>query len=333
MNSNLKNVTPYLVSERITSSDITYLDWNESVHVNQSVVKHLTSNLPKLNLYPDPNNTLLKQSLAKYTGVLSDFIEAFNGSDAALETAFRALINPDTTVLIPYPNYSQVNPVIQSLGGKIEYCDISHLEESIKTTKPDLVYLSNPNNPIGYIYDIKPVVVNNPGTYFIVDEAYFEFHTDKTVFDLAYRLPNLVVTRTFSKGLGMAGLRLGYLTSNSYILDKIKSIKNFKQVNVIAESAGKFILDNIDKVQADIEQTNEIKADFLSQIKGVRVYDSYANFVLIEHPRAKDIIETLKSVGLQVRDRSQFISNTVRITIGKSKTMNKIANIINNQSI
>lgn len=333
MNSNLKNVTPYLVSERITSSDITYLDWNESVYNNKGLVKFITEHLPKLNLYPDPNNTLLKASLAKYTGVLSDFIEAFNGSDAALETTFRALINADTTVLIPYPNYSQVNPIIQSIGANILHCDISNLEESISELKPDLVYLSNPNNPIGYIYDIKPVVLNNPGTYFIVDEAYFEFHTDKTVFDLAYRLPNLVVTRTFSKGLGMAGLRLGYLTSNSYILDKIKSIKNFKQVNVVAEAAGTYILDNISTVQDSIQEINDNKQHFLSQIKGVRVYDSYANFVLIEHPRAKNIIETLKSVGLQVRDRSQFINNTVRITIGKSKTMNIIANIINKQSI
>ena len=333
MNYNLEKVTPYSVSERITSPDMVYLDWNESSYMSDLVVSNLQSKLTQLNQYPDPNNTLLKEQLSLYTKVDSEFIEAFNGSDSALDYTFRTLLNSKDRVLVPYPNYTQINQTIQSLGAYITFCDITLLEESIESHKPQMVYLSNPNNPTGYVYDIKSLVKKYSSIYFIVDEAYYEFYTDSSVFNLAYKLSNLIVTRTFSKGLGLAGVRLGYLTTNSYIINKIKTIKNFKEVNRIAEAAGIIALQNIEHIQKDISEMLKTKKKFLSQLKGVRTYDSYANFILIEHPRVKDIIEDLKQNNILVRDRSKFINNTIRITIGKPDVMAVVAKIINRHSI
>lgn len=333
MNYNLEKVTPYVISERIISPDMVYLDWNESSYLPDIVSFRLQEKLTELNQYPDPYNSLLKSELSYYTNVDKEFIEAFNGSDSALDYTFRTLLNSKDKVLIPYPNYTQVNQTIQSLGAYVAHCDITSLEEAIVAHNPQLVYLSNPNNPIGYVYDIKPLVKKYPNIYFVVDEAYFEYYTDYSVFDMAYKVSNLVVTRTFSKGLGLAGVRLGYLTTNAYIINKIRTIKNFKDVSRLAEAAGVAALQNVSIIQKDILETNKTKKKFISELKGVRTYDSYANFVLIEHPRIKDIIDDLKQNNILVRDRSKFINNTIRITIGKPDVMGAVAKIINRHSI
>lgn len=333
MNYNLEKVTPYVVSERITSPDMVYLDWNESSYLPDIVHQGILESLDKINQYPDPHNSLLKAELEYYTKVDREFIECFNGSDSALDYTFRTLLNSKDKVLVPFPNYTQINQTIQSLGAYISYCDITSLEESIQAHKPQMVYLSNPNNPTGYIYDIRSLVKKYTNIYFLVDEAYYEYYKEASVFELAYKHSNLIVTRTFSKGLGLAGVRLGYLTTNSYIMNKIRTIKNLKEVSRLAETAGIAALQGISLIQDDIKETLDTKKKFLSSLKGVRTHDSYANFVLIEHPRVKDIIDDLKSNNILVRDRSKFINNTIRITIGKPDVMKVVAKIINRHSI
>ena len=297
MNRNLDKISPYVISDRKYSSDMIYLDWNEGYDIPDEVRKHIQNKLYKFkwNQYPDLTSNILLDKLSKYTNTDKEFIQVYNGSDSALDHSFRILLNDGDNVIIPAPNYSQINQTITSLGGVIKYCDIGRLEETIKETENlKVVYISNPNNPMGYVYDIKPLVLKYPEIFFIVDEAYYEFSKQYSIFDSAFKYPNVIVTRTFSKALGLASIRLGYLTSNSYIISKLSKIKNFKEVNQIAQIAGSSILDNIHLVETGIERMKIIKQGFLRTIKGVRVYDSHSNFVLIEHPLVSDIISDLK---------------------------------------
>ena len=336
MNRNLDKISPYVISDRKYSSDMIYLDWNEGYDIPDEVRKHIQNKLYKFkwNQYPDLTSNILLDKLSKYTNTDKEFIQVYNGSDSALDHSFRILLNDGDTVIIPAPNYSQINQTITSLGGVIKYCDIGRLEETIKETENlKVVYISNPNNPMGYVYDIKPLVLKYPEIFFIVDEAYYEFSKQYSIFDSAFKYPNVIVTRTFSKALGLASIRLGYLTSNSYIISKLSKIKNFKEVNQIAQIAGSSILDNIHLVETGIERMKIIKQGFLRTIKGVRVYDSHSNFVLIEHPLVSDIISDLKKNNILVRDRSDYINNTMRITIGQPENMKTIAEIINKYSV
>jgi len=336
MNRNLDKISPYIVSDREYTSDMIYLDWNEGYELSDSIIDSITTELhnTKWNQYPDLSSKDLLDRLSEYTNTDKEFIQVYNGSDSALDHSFRILLNDGDNVIIPAPNYSQINQTITSLGGIIKYCDIGRLEETIKETKNlKVVYISNPNNPIGYVYDIKPLVKKYPEIFFIVDEAYYEFSKQYSMFDSAFRYPNVIVTRTFSKALGLASIRLGYLTSNSYIVSKLSKIKNFKEVNQIAQIAGKVVLDNIHLVEASIILMKTIKDEFLENIKGVRVYDSHSNFVLIEHPLVNKIISDLKDNNILVRDRSDYINNTMRITIGSDSDMKTITNIINKYSV
>ena len=332
MNHNLEKISPYVISERKYSTDMVYLDWNEGpdlpVDLKNKIYKEFKSF--KFNHYPDLMCGDLIKSISEYTKVDADFIQIYNGSDSALDNSFRVLLNENDTVCIPYPNYSQINQTITSLGANIEYCDITTLELKINELKNlKVVYISNPNNPMGYVYDIEPLVVKYPEIFFIVDEAYYEFSKQYSMFGKAYKYPNVIVTRTFSKALSLASVRLGYLTSNSYLLSKLCKIKNFKDINQLAQISGKIILENINIIEDNISKLNDTKKEFIDTIKGVRIYDSYANFVLLEHPMVSKIISDLRDSKILVRNRSSYINNSVRITIGKSTDMNLISKVIN----
>lgn len=333
MNVNLKLVEPYSISERQFTDNMVYLDWNESCFNPDPVINYFkNSPFKNYNLYPDPTNLDLIESLGKYTNTNTKFIDVFNGSDSALDYTFRTLLNIGDSVLIPFPNYSQVNQTITSLGCKIIYCDIEEIDKSLKNDIK-LVYLSNPNNPLGYCIDPTHLIKKYPNIYFIVDEAYHEFAPEFTLFAKAHEFPNLIVTRTFSKALCMAALRLGYLTTNLDILEKIRLIKNNKEINRLAQIAGVVTLNNIEWYFDKINLTNHNKKSFVDSIENVKniyVYNSKANFVLIKHPSIKKIIQDAKLKNILIRDRSKFISNTVRITIGNTESMDALSKIIKN---
>jgi histidinol-phosphate aminotransferase len=333
MNVNLKFVEPYNISERQFSDNMVYLDWNESCYNPEPVINYF-KNSPffNYNLYPDPTNFDLIDSLSKYTNTNSNYIDVFNGSDSALDYTFRALLNIGDNVLIPFPNYSQVNQTITSLGCNILYCDIEAIEKSI-TSEINLIYLSNPNNPIGYCIDPVNLIKKYPNIYFVVDEAYHEYAPEFTLFEQANKFENLIVTRTFSKALCMAALRLGYLTSNLNILEKIRLIKNNKEINRMAQIAGVVTLNNIEWYRNKIELTNKNKHEFvdsLCNVKDLHLFNSNANFILIKHPKIKKIIEESKTKNILIRDRSKFIEDAVRITIGTKESMDTLSKIIKN---
>lgn len=111
-------------------------------------------------------------------------------------------------------------------------------------------------------------------------------------------------------------------------MNKIRSINNFKQVNTLAAIAGVEALKDFKSIQSNINLTNRVKKMFVGMLKDYRIRDSHANFVLLEHTRAKEIINELKSLGILVRDRSKFINNTIRLTMGTGADMHQIAEII-----
>jgi len=330
MNVNLNNVKPYLLSKRITSDKMITLDWNESPFEPIPVIQYFEKHkFTKFNSYPDPSNRDLKKEISRYTNVDESYIETFNGSDSALDYTFRVLINHGDQVLIPTPNYTQINQTIVSLGGEIIYCTIEELTNQIKVKQPKIVYLSNPNNPLGYNIEVLSMILENTNVYFVIDEAYFEFSNNFSVFDKAQNIENLVVTRTFSKALCLAALRLGYLTSNQNILKKIRSIKNFKEVNKLAEIAGVVTLKNIDWYYKSVDEINRIKVNFAKNLKNVKIYNSSANFILIQSDKYFQILEELQKENILVRDRSAYVDNTLRISIGKENDMSIVSQIIN----
>lgn len=344
-NSNLENMSEYVLSDRINinqEENYIKLDWNELViQPNQNLHNDLINFLKtgQLYSYPDVVASRLKQMISNYVERPVDNIQIFNGSDSALRDIFASFVYNGTKVLLFEPTYTQVKPFIQMMGGEI----VSSQIENIFSThdyrfedieKADIIYIVNPNNPTGFLLEknkIIEIIEKHKNKIFIIDEAYCEF-SNVSVVDQINKYENLIVTRTFSKAFGLAGVRLGYIVTNSKLLSLVNKVHNTKEVNTIAQVSAISSLNNIKYIKKYCQYINDVKDFFVSQLlkNGFEVAESRSNFVLIKLENSKQFIEILKNKKILIRDRSNLtnLKNCVRITIGTKEQMIKILDVL-----
>jgi histidinol-phosphate aminotransferase len=339
-NRNLFKIKHYTPSKRSQNSDSKKLDWNEcNLTFDEDYLLKLRKSVSnvKLSEYPNINNDELLIALENYCGINKNKIQTFNGSDSALHYIFATFLNPETKVLMYYPNYNQVESYIQLYSNNLNYSHISdpfgnhtYNFEDIKDN--DVVYITNPNNPTGKIIEpevIKELLKLYPSKLFIIDEAYYEF-SNKTCVVLTNDFDNIIVTRTFSKAFSLASIRLGYICTNETIIDQINKIRNTKEVNSFAQTLGVTALNNIQYIEKRVNQVIKNKEFFVNELKKLNIefIESMSNFVLIRVKDSSFLINRLMEKDILIRDRSNFIGleNCVRITIGE---MNDMITIIN----
>ena len=329
---NILNIKKYEISERASFKGDKWdlLDWNESSFgtcdaIKDDIQRHIFGK--DLSEYPDVLCKELKQELEKYTKVPEKNIEVYNGSDEALRDIFTVFVDNNTKVLTYQPSYTQVDTFIKTNTTKYKKEQIrdplsQHVYDFEICKNFDVVYLVNPNNPTGKIIQIekiKELLLKNPHTLFIIDEAYYEY-SGITCSELVLDHDNIIVTRTFSKAFGLASLRIGYILSSSKILSFLRKIKNFKSVGTLAQVGAASCLRNLDFFNFCIEQIRKNR-DFLfneiNKIKGFKAVESRANFILVKTPNSDLVIEEFKKNNILIRDRSKMknLKNCVRITI------------------
>ena len=179
-----------------------------------------------------------------------------------------------------------------------------------------LLWLGNPNNPDGKIIlrkDIENICENNPTTIIIIDEAYAELCSGfESVNDLVNTYNNLIVVRSLTKAFAIPGIRLGYIVASTSIIEKLKAIKMPWSVNKIAIEAGKFILDNYQKLLPDknaVSTESKVLQNELNNIAQLEVIPSDCNYFLVklEKSDAAGLKQYLiENYGLLIRDASNF---------------------------
>lgn len=309
------------------------LDWNEasvppSPRVYQAIVSFL-SNSNHLNWYPELGSRSLANSLSDYTGVPADQILITNGSDDALDLVCKTFVGHGDRVLVPVPTYTHFLVYAQTRGAQI--CDffsrnifdadIDRLEAQVRSEHFKLVYLVSPNNPTGVVYtreEVARLLRAAPTTLFIVDEAYHEFYGE-TVIDLVESYENLVVTRTFSKCFGIAGLRIGYLCTSDSVMRELARPFNPKSVNRLGQVAAQACLEDLPYYRWYIEEVQRAR-DFLVRelnARGLRTYATPANFILVEIQEPTRFCALMADEGVHIRDRSDLprLPNFVRMTL------------------
>lgn len=345
-NKKTNELKPYVVSSRSISTDEDWLvlDWNESTNKIDNYIKDSLIEFVKkgeLNLYGDIECTVLKKKLGEVIGIEETSLTFFNGSDSALNICFEALLDEGDKVLTIEPEYSQVSTFIHMKGGvkrsyllnTIQKPLISDINSSIIGAK--IFYFSNPNNPIGFYFDkneIEYMLISNQNTMFFVDEAYYEF-CGSSASDLVSKYSNLIIFRTFSKAFGLAGIRLGYIISNSSNISVINKIRNGKEVSSIAQIGAVSALKHYNQIQNKIEELVEVRDWFFTQLKKLPnylVFPSSANFLLLKHKEFKIIIMDLRDNNILVRDRSTMhgLEDCFRITIGSKIEMTRVLEIL-----
>lgn len=339
--AHIEQIKPYkITSQDVWSSfapdELLKLDWNEAPSNFPFYAKALCELADKRGMtswYPDFLAIKLSAKLAKFVNVPSANILTFPGSDVALENICRAYLGIGDTVSILCPTYENFFVFAAQTGADLSFVTLEQpfevdwewLEtELLIKRSPKAVYLVNPNNPTGIILHrekLIKLIKSYPSTLFIIDEAYIEFTDEHSLCSIVQETQNLVVTRTFSKCFGLAGVRLGYMVASLSIIQTINKIRNGKNVTMIAQHLGIVALDNLryfDKWVNEVRSAKEIFENWCSKHE-IQYFPSHGNFVMFCVNNAADICSKLRADGVYVRDRSRIVSGAIRVTIGSKQ--------------
>jgi histidinol-phosphate aminotransferase len=289
--------------------------------------------------YPDFVPDSLRQRLAEFAGWKKDGVLVGNGSNELLQATLMVLIKSRSRVAIPFPTFTVYRLIARVLGagivdiplGSDMAFDVDGLISKSQEAGAGVLVINTPNNPTGAVLkanDLRRILEEFPG-HVLLDEAYYEFwgYTGKDFLD---EYPRLIITRTFSKAMGMASLRVGYLLAHPELAAQISKAKLPYNINQFSLTAAELALENIERFRPAIEavlKERERLGRELGQLPGVRAYPTEANFFLVEVPVApKLIFEDLYAQGILVRDVSAYpmLSRCLRISVGSPGENNRL---------
>jgi histidinol-phosphate aminotransferase len=329
------SLTPYTPGEQPRDQQYVKLNTNESPFPpSPGVLQAVAEESTRLNLYCDPECTLLKQAAAERYGVEPKNVLPVNGSDEALYLTFLAF--GDKTHPFAYPEISY--------GFYPVFARLTHVPAREIPLKSDFtvdvrdylgikehIVIANPNAPTGVclsVSEIEQLVSANPDRLVVIDEAYIDFGGESCV-PLVHQYDNLLVIQTFSKSRSLAGARLGFAIGNEELIRDLNTIKysiNPYNVNRMTQAAGVAAIRDGDYYAANAQtiiRTRERIAKALEQF-GFTVLPSKANF-LFAASNAVDgetLYRELKARGVLVRHFTKpAIQNYCRITIGTDEQM------------
>ena len=297
--------------------------------------------LQELSRYPEGSGYLLAEQLASKHRVTRDCITLGNGSNDVLDMIARVFLTPEHEAVFSEHAFAVYPIAVQAVGAQARIAPAHdgsegpayghNLEAMSSLVGPDtrLVFIANPNNPTGtWLPDdeLKGFIASLPShVMVVVDEAYFEYVEVAAYPDTSgwlEQFPNLIVTRTFSKAYGLAGLRVGYALSRPEVAELLNRVRQPFNVNMVAQAAALAALDDVDHLQDCIRRNREGMLQLLAGFEklGLAWIESAGNFVAVETGRAgTDVYEDLLQQGIIVRPVANYgMPNHLRITVGRA---------------
>lgn len=303
------------------------IPWGLNDNVEKALINRIKA--MELNRYPDNSCTDLKKAVSRYTAVDAESICIGNGSDELIHMALQAFIDPGDVIAVQNPTFSMYKIYGTICSARIwEYNLDSNFEmkldefiNCLQREKPKIVFLCNPNNPTGIKLELQEIeeVLKRVDGIVIVDEAYFEF-SGLTAAGLLPDYENLIILRTFSKALGLAGLRIGYMLASPAVISCIERVRSPFNVNTFAQAAAAEVLGNMGKVTERVEMLKSERkrlTALLKELGGLQCFESWSNFILLRSGSAGGIHKRLQEAGIYVRSFSNpVLKDCLRITIG-----------------
>lgn len=320
------------------------LDANEmpfdlSESLKQEVLKEL--GLVQWNRYPDIYCDKLRTALGNYVQKDYEMIAVGNGSDELISLILRALIGYGDRIMTVEPTFSMYTFYAKINGIKVLNfnlednfeLDIVRLKKTLKTEKPKMLILCNPNNPTGSCIDIEDIkeLASDYDGYLMLDEAYYEFYGVSGI-GLLENYKNVIVLRTLSKAFGLAGIRVGYVVASKKIIESIFAVKSPYNVNSLTQTAALKILEHIEEVKERVElikNERERMYNQLNLVKNIMVYPSKANFLLMKSSDSGQISEKLKKKNIKIRYfENHGLKNFIRVSIGSREENDKFLEVL-----
>ena len=281
--------------------------------------------------YPEFVPAATTAALAKFTGWSPDGILVGNGSNELIQASLAVTLGPGRTVAIPQPTFTLYKLMSKTLQARIVEVplnssdfsfDVPKLVEAAKSA--DVTVICSPNNPTGTLLEQGALaeVLKNAKGLVLLDEAYHEF-SGQNAFPLLATHPNLVVLRTFSKAMSMAGLRFGYMMAHPEIAREVHKAKLPYNVNIFTLAAAELVIERqhllTAAIQTLIQERNRVM-DELRRRPLVTAFNSSANYILIRTAQpARVIFDALYAQGVLVRDVSSYpmLDRALRVSIGR----------------
>lgn len=312
--------------------DVVKLASNENpLGPSKAAIAAIALSAKEMTRYPDGNAYALKHALAEKYMVAAEQITLGNGSNDVLELVARAFAAQGDEVIYAEHAFAVYPIATKAVGAtgivvtaKAYGHDLDAMLERI-TSRTKIIFIANPNNPTGTWLEtsaLKQFLEKVPDRVIVVlDEAYIEYLADvEDTIPWLNDFHNLVITRTFSKAYGLAGLRVGYALSHPEVADLLNRVRQPFNVNSLAQAAALASLGDEDYLQ----QARDINAQGMQQlIKGVEqlgfdYIPSKANFLTINvHANAGELYEELLQEGVIVRPVANYgLPQHLRVSIG-----------------
>ena len=294
----------------------------------------------EISMYPEYDTFMNK--LASYLNLEINNLMITNGADDALRVIMDTYLDKRDEIIIPIPTFYIFESYSEIIGAKKKFVyynnDLSFPVENILEKINDntkMIAIVNPNNPTGTLVerqDIIRILEKAKNSIVLIDEAYFQF-SNKSCRDLINSYNNLIIVQTFSKGFGLAGVRLGYIISNEDVIQNLKKIVLPFEVNVLSIIAGSAALDDLDFVDHYVSLVRDNRSYLLSELNkiGVKTYPSDANFIVANFGEKLDVVfKELNGKNILVNNVSSLplLEGCLRIAVGTKNQMETLVNEI-----
>jgi histidinol-phosphate aminotransferase len=332
-----RSIAPYTPGEQPQDGRTVKLNTNEfpypaAPEVIRAIREAATDDV---RLYPSPRCDRLRERLAEHHRVAPENIFVGNGSDEVLRLVIQLYASPDRMIATVWPSYSLFPNLVAMTGASLHEFPLDDMEKipaSLHKAAWDMLLLPYPNPPLGTLFPESEIdrLASHDGML-VLDEAYADFAAGADHTPLIKRRPNVVISRTFSKSFGLAGLRAGYLIADASIIREMGKIADSYNVNRLTQAAAVAALDALpyyrEKVRQICADRDWLRTELIA--RGFDVPESHANLIFARHPKAHEIFLALKAEGLLVRFfNTGTLSGGVRISIGLRHDLERLLQVV-----
>lgn len=318
----LKGIDRVEVLPRPGGIDLRYSEWTRALPANLFKKFINTLTWDDFALYPDTN--LLKDKIAKHYNVTPINVYLAPGSTEAIKSVFDCL-DLGESVLTTDPCFPMYD-----VYAKQNFLDINRVLPTTDLTynvkdfhDAQLIVISRPSSPIGYFFNrasVIEILKNNPTSWVLIDEAYIDYVENKdSIVDLIYEYDNLIISRSFSKSFGAAGCRVGYLLSNSTVIDTVSKFRQMYELSGASMRYAMFLLDNQDEIDAYCKKTiaERKKLCKLFNANDIETLSSEGNW--IHSQQTAELLIFMRELDINVKQGITIPTQHglwVRITVG-----------------
>lgn len=342
LNKKLSELKPY---DPIEGEYKIRLDANESYYnINDDMSKEISKAISELSLnrYPDPYSANAIKAFADFYDINSEYITAGNGSDELISIITSCFLEKNDKVVTLTPDFSMYSfysslyelevMQFQKDSESLNF-DVNELVDFCNTNNAKMLIFSNPCNPTSLGIEKKDILnlLENLSCLVVVDEAYMDFW-DESILDEIKNYDNLIILKTCSKAIGLAGVRFGFAVAGKTITNALKAAKSPYNTDLVSQKIVEVVLKNKDFLSDKMSEIIKQKDQLLLQIDNLtqkynafeKVYDSKTNFVYIKTKYAKVIFEKLLENSIAVRCFDGFL----RINTGSKEENSELIRVL-----